>query len=215
MPVRHPPRLTIVATVAAGLLAAACGQSGDEQTAAGASGDQTTQAPVGAPVAVSAPADGGSTLWAGGRSVPLDIQVAHPNGVVLQLTSLQSRAAETAIGIRVLNGREREVQLNRFNSRNGYIVMDTGERIYLSPPAGNTDLALPAGQTLEGELVFLGRLPQGRSAILILNENATTDNEHSTSPGFRINLPLDQLASGAATPATAAPVTPQPAGPVQ
>jgi hypothetical protein len=91
--------------------------------------------------------------------------------------------------------------------------MDTGERIYLSPPAGNTDLAVPAGQTLEGELVFLGRLPQGRSAILILNENATTDNEHSTTPGFRINLPLDQLASGAVPPPVA-PAT-QPAGPAQ
>ncbi len=212
MPVRHPARLSIVAILGTAMLAA-CGQNAEAPADADAADAQTAEVPVGAPTATTASGGAGANLWAGGRSVPLDIQVAHPNGVVLQLTSLQSRATETAVGIRVLNGRDREVHLNRFNNRDGYIVMDTGERIYLSPPAGNTDLALPAGQTLEGELVFLGRLPQGRNAILILNENSTGDNQYSTTPGFRINLPLEQLASGQA-PAPAAPGAP-PASPAQ
>lgn len=135
-------------------------------------------------------AAGSSSLWNGGETRALDLQSAHPNGVVLQLTSLQSRPTETAIGVRVMNGRDREIQLNRFNNRNGYIVLDNGERLYLSPPANNTRVSIPAGQTLEGELVFLGRLPSVKSAVLILNENATSDNQHTTTPGFRIDLPL-------------------------
>jgi hypothetical protein len=103
------------------------------------------------------------------------------------------------VGVRVLNGRERAVDLNRFNSnRDGYLALDTGERLYLSPPASNARLNIEAGQTLEGELVFLGRLPSSQSAVLILNENSQTDNEHTTTPGFRINLPLSAVASGAA-----------------
>jgi hypothetical protein len=164
------------------LLLAACGQeSAGEQPAA----ESAAPAP-------GATVDQGSaaSLWQGGAQHPLDIQSAHPNGTVLQLTSLQSRPTETVIGIRVLNGRDREIQLNRFNTRNGYIVLDTGDRLYLSPPANNTRLSIPAGQTLEGELVFLGRLPPAQSAVLILNENSSTDSQHTSQPSFRIDLPV-------------------------
>lgn len=154
--------------------------------AAGSDGD--TAAP--STGAATAPASSTASLWRGGEVVPLDVQVAHPNGVVLQLTSLQSRPMETAIGVRVVNGREREVHLNRFNQRRAYIVMDSGERIYISPPAGNTDLTIPAGQSMEGELVFLGRLPRGESATLVLNENSSADNRNTDTPRFQLDLPV-------------------------
>lgn len=137
---------------------------------------------------------GGAALWAGGAKRPLEIQSAHPNGVVLQLTSLQSGQTETTIGLRVINGRDKAVDLNRFNSsRNGYLVLDTGEKLYLSPPANNARLTVEPGQTLEGELVFLGRLPKAQSAVLVLNENGQADSEYTNTPGYRINLPLGTL----------------------
>lgn len=172
------------------LLAAGCGSEPASDPSQSAS-----DAPV---MAAAEPQPGrpnGGSLWQGGDQRPIDIQSAHPNGVVLQLTSIQSRPMETAIGIRVLNGRDRAIELNRFNSRNGYIVLDSGERLYLSPPANNTKVSIPAGQTFEGELVFLGRLPPVQSAVLILNENASADNEHTSTPGFRIDLPLTGAAS--------------------
>ena len=172
---------------------AACGPGTDEAAAPAENAAATNASPA------KMPADGTtSALWRGGESVPLDIQVAHPNGTVLQLTSLQSRQTETAVGIRVINGDNREVRLNRFNrNRDGYIVVDSGERIYLSPPTSNSDLTVQPGQTMEGELIFLGRLPQAQSAILVLNENSATDNEHTDTPGFRINLPLQEGAASA------------------
>jgi hypothetical protein len=172
---------------------AACGPGTDEAPAPDENAAATNASPA------KMPADGTtSALWRGGDSVPLDIQVAHPNGTVLQLTSLQSRQTETAVGIRVINGDNREVRLNRFNrNRDGYIVVDSGERIYLSPPTSNSDLTVQPGQTMEGELIFLGRLPQAQSAILVLNENSATDNEHTDTPGFRINLPLQEVAASA------------------
>ncbi len=170
---------------------AACGQGeGDAPAEGGVSAPPSSQ-----PATVTTE-DGAANLWRGGETVSLDTQVAHPNGVVLQLTSIQSRPTETVVGVRVINGRDREIDLNRFNrNRNGYIVVDSGERLYLSSPAGNPRLSVPAGQTMEGELVFLGRLPQVGSAILILNENSQTDNEHTTTPGFRIPLPLTDAAT--------------------
>lgn len=181
-------RILGAALAGSALVLSACG-GGDEAAPGEPATDVAASTPGGQgeqPVAAASQ----TSLWRGGEVVPLDIQVAHPNGVVLQLTSLQSRETETAVGVRILNGAEREIQLNRVNNRHGYIVVDTGERIYISPPAGNTTLAVQPGQTLEGELVFLGRLPRGQSAVLVLNENNPTDNRYSRTPGFRIDLPL-------------------------
>ena len=138
-------------------------------------------------------ASGGATLWNGGQAKPVSIQVAHPNGVVLQVTSLQSRQTDTAVGVRVINGRDREIDLNRFpNNRNGFLLLESGERLFLSPPPTNARLTVPAGQTFEGELVFLGRLPDVRTGVMVLNEQSSVDNESSTTPGFRIDLPLTE-----------------------
>ncbi|MET1757006.1 hypothetical protein ABVV53_16315 [Novosphingobium sp. RD2P27] len=129
--------------------------------------------------------------WNNGAVKPLDIQVAHPNGAVLQLTSLQSRPTDTVVGLRVINGRTRDVELNRSPSnRTSYLLLETGERLYLSPPPSNPRLSIPTGQTFEGQLVFLGRLEPVNAAVLVLNENHQTDNEHTTTPGFRIDLPV-------------------------
>lgn len=161
--------------------------------------DRGNQSSEPVPAAVAA-TPGTGTLWANGTKISLDLQSAHPNGVVLQLTSVQSRPTETVVGVRVINGRDRAVDLNRFNSnRDGYLALDTGERLYLSPPSNNARLSIEAGQTLEGELVFLGKLPQTESAVLILNENSQTDNQYTTTPGFRINLPLSTVAGGSGT----------------
>ncbi|RYG95233.1 MAG: hypothetical protein EON58_14605 [Alphaproteobacteria bacterium] len=132
-----------------------------------------------------------TSMWNKGAIKRLDLQVAHPNGVVLQVTSLQSRATDTAVGIRIINGRDDEIDLNRFpNNRNGFILLESGERLYLSPTATNPTLTVPAKQTFEGELVFLGRMPPVKSAIMVLNEQSSGNATYSTSPGFRVDLPL-------------------------
>ena len=111
------------------------------------------------------------------------------------MTSLQSRQTDTAVGIRVINGRDREIDLNRFpNNRNGFLLLESGERLFLSPPASNARLTVPAGQTFEGELVFLGRLPTVRTGVMVLNEQQSGDNQYTTTPGFRIDLPLTEPA---------------------
>lgn len=182
-------RPRVATALAATFVVSACAPETATTDAPSAKTPEAGGAPAASPTTPAAPA--ATALWNGGQALPLDIQVAHPNGVVLQLTSLQSRPTETVVGVRIINGRDREVELNRFNNRrDGYLVVDSGERIYLSPPPANPRLSIQAGQTLEGELVFLGRLPRGQSAILVLNENSSTDNQYTTQPGFRIDLPL-------------------------
>lgn len=183
-------RITALAASAA-LGLSACNVSDTSAGNTAATASPTTQPPANSP-AEGAP----SNLWNGGNAKALEIQVAHPNGTVLQLTSLKSAATSTIVGLRVINGRDRDIEINRFNNRQGYILLDSGERLYLSPPTGNPRLSIPAGQSFEGELVFLGRLPPVRSAMLVLNENSDTDSQYTTTPGFRIDLPVADTAPG-------------------
>ena len=175
------PRNVIFAALALG----ACNQAEPAQDETGAAPSAETAASTGDAAAPAA------SLWNDGQVRPLDIQVAHASGAVLQLTSLQSRPTDTVVGLRIMNGRDRDIDLNRFpNNRNGYLLLDTGERLYLSPPVSNPRLSIPAGQTFEGELVFLGRLEPVQAAVMVLNENYSTSSEHTNTPGFRIDLPL-------------------------
>lgn len=136
-----------------------------------------------------------SDLLGGGEPMSLDIQQAHPNGVVLQLTSIQAKPSETVIGAIVTNGDDSEQSLNRYgNNKQTYIVTGDGSKLYLSPPTNNEKLLIPAGQRMEAELVFLGKVSQGGTATLIINDGDQTGNEHSNRPGFRIPLPLEDAA---------------------
>lgn len=136
-----------------------------------------------------------SKLVGGGEPIAIDVQQAHPNGVVLQLVSLQAKPSETIIKAIVTNGDDQEQAFNRWgNNKQTYIVAEDGTKLYVSPPASNEKLEVPAGQRMEAELVFLGRLPQGSTATLIINDGQQTDNQHTTTPGFRIPLPLTDAA---------------------
>jgi hypothetical protein len=83
-------RATLVIMTLFGAALAGCGQQ---------AADQATQSVDPLSAGATAASDT-ETLWASGERKPLDIQAAHPNGVVLQLTSLQSRPTETVIGVR-------------------------------------------------------------------------------------------------------------------
>jgi hypothetical protein len=47
---------------------------------------------------------------------------------------------------------------------------------------------------MEGELVFIGRLPESGGATLILNDGSDTSSEYTTRPGFRIPIQLPEAA---------------------
>jgi outer membrane protein OmpA-like peptidoglycan-associated protein len=146
--------------------------------------------------------DGGSLLGTS-PGAALDAQVLHPNGTVIQLVAIKAAGDRTLVTIRVLNGRERQITLNR-GRENSYLLSDSGEKLFLVPPAGNPNLAVPAGQVMDGALVFSGALPRSERATLLLNENGSADGAFSASPRFQIALPLSGAFGGSGVPETSA-----------
>lgn len=137
-----------------------------------------------------------AALWGGGKPAPLDAQATHPNGVVLQATSIQAKPTQTVVGIRVANGRERETQLNLYGrSDRGYLLTDAGEKLPLVLPPGNKTLAVMGGRTADGQLVFAGELPRGDSVTLVLNDSQGRDGANTSHGRFELSLPLEDAFS--------------------
>lgn len=185
----RPRTLALTGAALAALTLVGCGQNNAaapaDQTAANGEAPQNLTPENGINVAA---------LWGGGKPMPLELQSVHPNGTVLQVTSIQAKPTETVLGVTVVNGDDSAITLNRWNNnKDGYIVASTGEKLYLSPPAGNPTMSVPQGQTMQGELVFLGRLPKSGDATLVLNEGSNT-NQYTDNPTFQVPLPLSSAA---------------------
>ncbi|MEW4449537.1 hypothetical protein [Qipengyuania sp. JC766] len=165
---------------------AGCGLTSSEEKAASEDGETQDMTPEGPSLTAQ--------LFGGGEPMALNIQEAHPNRVVLQLTSLQVKPSETVINAIVTNGRDSEVRLNQYGNDDTYLVTGSGTKLFLSAPTNNEQLTIQPGQRMEAELVFLGQLPEGETATLIVNDGNQTSNQHTNTPGFRINLPLEEAA---------------------
>ncbi|MXO75462.1 hypothetical protein GRI40_09570 [Altererythrobacter aerius] len=176
---------TFVTMIAACALLSACGDAETSSEAQDADAQQDLT-PEGPSIL--------SKLVGGGKPMPLDIQQAHPNGVILQINSIQAKPSETVIVATITNGDDGEQTLNRGNSKNTYIVAGDGSKLYLSPPTANPRLQIPAGQRMQAELVFLGRLTSADGATLIINDGNQTDSQYTSTPGFRVPLPLSEAA---------------------
>lgn len=133
-----------------------------------------------------------------GDAAAINAQIAHANGVVLQIDSARIGQDRTLLNIRVMNGREREIDLNA-SAETSYLLTDSGVKLPLVPPTANEDLAIPAGQTMDLALVFAGEPPRNAPATLVLNERGS-ESASASNPAFRIALPLERAGRGGDLP---------------
>lgn len=143
-----------------------------------------------------------------GGDAQVHSQIAHPNGAVLQTLSLRGDGERALVSARVLNGRDSEIRL-KSSDTSSYIVTDNGEKLMLIESPANPALAIPAGKSMDVDLVFAGKLPHAGSVTMILNANSSNDNQYTSTPRFQAALPLDG-AWGRSIPETSATANMQP-----
>lgn len=139
--------------------------------------------------------DGGLATLTGGDGEPINVQVAHPAGVILEVVSFKRSGDRSLVNVRVLNGRDRDIELAG-STDNSYLLTDSAEKLLLVDSLTNAGLAVPAGKAMDGALVFAGALPNSGNAVLVLNAQDTRNSEYSSSPRFEMSLPLDRAGSG-------------------
>ncbi|MFN4295842.1 MAG: OmpA family protein [Brevundimonas sp.] len=126
----------------------------------------------------------------GRTGAPVGAQLTHASGAVLQILSARVGAETTEVMVRVINGRDREITLNNGNEIS-YLLTDSGEKLPLIAPPTNERLSIPAGQTIDGALVFAGAPTRGSDVTLVLNERGSSDSVFSSTPRFELRLPLE------------------------
>lgn len=139
------------------------------------------------------PAAFAQTLVNDGKPLPLEIQAKHANGLIVQLSGIQAGLSETVISAQLVNGNRKKIALAH-TPRSTFLQTPTGERFALSPPENNERLELEGRTKLEGELVFLGRLPEVDKVTLVINDDFGSAEDFANLPKLVIPIPLKPTA---------------------
>lgn len=130
-------------------------------------------------------------LFGGGTPQPLQIQQKFANGAILYITSMQAKPTETVLTVKVVNGADRDIRLG-WSDQKTFLVAG-GQKFFLSPPLENKEVKITEGSTMQGELVFLGTLPQTGQVALVVNDGQS-DSQYNDTPGVSIPLPATSAA---------------------
>jgi hypothetical protein len=110
-------------------------------------------------------------------------------GLWVRVSGLEIGSDATKLDVKISHSgnRERFVRLAATN-RETYLEDDSGHRLYLKPPATDRQMSINSGDTLEGQLVFIGTVsPTARKLRLVFNDGNPGE---SHEPGLVIDLPL-------------------------
>lgn len=145
----------------------------------------SSAAPVAAPQAPAAPS-GMATSPA--RNVSLNVQGVAPGGLTVRVKGIEMGGDATVLKVSLsfASHISEKVSLAVLDT---YLEYGAGHRLMVQRPSDNRNLSLANGQTLEGELVFMGQVPPGTSQLrLVFNDGMLPDNV--VAPNLAMDLPL-------------------------
>ena len=207
------PGLVAVVAAAALLLAACKDRAPDAPAAASAPGTTAAQPSV-APAALPSPAGAESpaTLPASAAStapsvstsalastastastkvpqrVPLQVQGVAAAGVTVRVKAVEIGADATVLDVSI-SFANRITDTTMLALADTYLQDESGARLHIKRPDNNRDITIREGETLDGQLVFMGAVaPSARKLKLVFNEGNQGDN--IVAPGLVVDLPL-------------------------
>ena len=210
------PGLVAVVAAAALLLAACKDRAPDAPAAASAPGTTAAQpsvapaalpSPAGAASPAPLPASAASTAPSVSTSalastastastkvpqrVPLQVQGVAAAGVTVRVKAVEMGADATVLDVSI-SFANRITDSTMLALADTYLQDEGGARLHIKRPDSNRDLTIREGQTLDGQLVFMGAVaPTARKLKLVFNEGHEGDN--LVAPGLVVDLPLQGL----------------------
>lgn len=122
------------------------------------------------------------------RKVPVALQGVAAAGLTVRVKGVEIGGDATVLDVSISFA-------NRITNNTMLALVDTyledesGARLHIKRPENNRNIAVNEGETLDGQLVFLGSVPVGaRSLRLVFNDGNQGDN--IVAPGLTIRLPL-------------------------
>ena len=183
--------LAVGATVAAACtMLAACS---DKPNTAAPAQTEATNAQQTAPAEVAQPpvaavASAAPAASEAGRKVVVNAQASSPMGLTVRVKQIELAADATILTVSISLGGDQTIFTSLVDA-NTYLLDEAGNRLMPKLPEDNRFLRVRKGETLEGELVFMGALPaNARQVELVINEGNAPDN--TSGPGLKLSLPI-------------------------
>ena len=173
----------ILSLCAAGLMIGGCStkQESDDSSAMGSAATANEAADM-------TPEKAGifDKLFNDGKPMKLAMQKVHPNQSVLTLNSIQVKPTETVVNFTVVNGHQNAITLA--SSDKTTYILSGGRQFFIVPPIDNKRLSVESGQTMTGDLVFIGAVPQGDDIAVIFNGKYGSQGDYTSTPTFKFDL---------------------------
>lgn len=180
---------TALAVAAAALLLAACkDRAPDAPAAAPAVSAAPAAAPVAAPPPDTPPAPAAAPVATAPKRVPLAIQGVAAAGVTVRIKAVEIGADATVLDVSI-SFANRITDTTMLALADTYLQDESGARLHIKRPDNNRDITIREGETLDGQLVFMGAVPpSARKLKLVFNDGNEGDN--IVAPGLVVDLPL-------------------------
>jgi hypothetical protein len=137
-------------------------------------------------VAADVPADDA----AGTRlSIPANVQATAAVGVVLRVKEVVAAEDVTLVTVSASYSGETSFLELAYSDSGTYLQDEDGQKYPLRSPQDNPNLRISRGDTMQGRLVFLGRVaPESKKIRLVFNEGR--DGGDTSGPGLSVDVPL-------------------------
>lgn len=127
------------------------------------------------------------------RKQSLAIQGVAPAGVTVRAKGIEMGVDATVLDVSI-SFANRITDSTMLALTDTYLQDENGARLHIKRPDNNRDITIREGETLDGQLVFMGAVsPSARKLKLVFNDGNEGDN--IVAPGLVIDLPLQGGAS--------------------
>lgn len=117
-----------------------------------------------------------------------NVQKSAPVGVTLMVKKVAVGEDATIVTL-VASFDSRETNSVNLNDQNAYLDLGDGQKLSLRQPEDNRYLTIKNGESMEGELVFPGRIPaEAKQVTLVINDN--NPGNDTVAPGLSLTIPV-------------------------
>lgn len=122
-------------------------------------------------------------------SIPANVQAAAPVGVVVRVKEIVAAEDVTLVTVSASYSGETNFLELAYTDSGTFLLDENGQKYPLRAPEDNRNLRIARGDTMQGRLVFLGRVAlESKKVKLVFNEGASGSD--TSGPGLAIDIPL-------------------------
>ena len=129
-----------------------------------------------------------ASMGAAPKKLPLSLQGVAPAGVTVRIKGIEIGGDATVLDVSI-SFANRITDNTMLAFADTYLQDESGARLHIKRPDNNRDITIREGETLDGQLVFMGAVaPTAKKLMLVFNDGNQGDN--IVAPGLVMDLPL-------------------------